>query len=94
MTKLAPLLALALVAAAATSNHDLSQADVERWMTELSNWNRWGNDDQTGTVNLITPAKRKQAASLVREGVSVSLARDTEKSPAPDNPNPFGHKMI
>lgn len=93
MTKLAPLLALALVAAAATSNHDLSQADIERWMSELSNWKRWGADDQIGTVNLITAAKRKQAASLVREGVSVSLARDTETEPAPDNPNPFGHKM-
>src|SRR5438552_2921737 len=27
-------------------------------MTELSNWGRWGKDDQAGTINLITPAKR------------------------------------
>jgi hypothetical protein len=33
-----------------------------------------------GSVNLITPAKRKQAAALVRDGVSVSLARDTDKT--------------
>lgn len=95
MTKPIALLALALVAsAAAPAGHDLSQADIERWMTELSNWNRWGSDDQMGTVNLITPAKRKQAAALVREGISISLARDTETEAAPDNPNPFGHKMI
>ena len=33
---------------------------VNRWMTELSNWGRWGKDDQRGAVNLITPAKRQQ----------------------------------
>ena len=47
----------------------------DRWMTELSNWGRWGNDDELGTLNLITPAKRIQAAALVTAGVSVSLSR-------------------
>ena len=28
-------------------------------MKELSNWGRRGKDDQMGTVNLVTPAKRK-----------------------------------
>jgi hypothetical protein len=32
-----------------------------------------------GTLNLITPAKRKQAAALVTEGTSVSLSRDASK---------------
>ena len=66
---------------------------VDRWMRELSNWGRWGDDDQLGTLNLITPEKRKQAARLVRTGVSVSLARDTEKEEAIDNPSPFRHTM-
>ncbi len=57
---------------------NLSREDVDRWMTELSNWGKWGNDDQAGTVNLITPAKRKAAAALVREGVSVSLSLDAD----------------
>lgn len=69
------------------------KATIDRWMKELSNWGRWGKEDQMGTVNLITPAKRKQAAALVREGVSVSLARNTEKQTAPDNPSPFVHEM-
>ena len=47
----------------------------DRWMTELSNWGRWGGDDELGTLNLITPAKRIQAAALVTAGVSVSLSR-------------------
>lgn len=82
-----------LSAAAQNNSRRLTKADIDRWMTELSNWNRWGKDDQMGAINLITPAKRKQAAALVREGYSVSLARDTEKEKAVDNPQPFGHSM-
>ena len=82
-----------LSATAQNNSRRLTKAEIDRWMTELSNWNRWGKDDQMGAINLITPAKRKQAAALVREGYSVSLARDTEKEKAVDNPQPFGHSM-
>src|SRR5690349_1203386 len=75
-------------------NHTVTPEQYERWKKELSNWGRWGKEDQLGAINLITPAKRKQAAALVTEGVSVSLARDTEKEKAVDNPNPFAHEMI
>ncbi len=57
---------------------NLTREDVDRWMTELSNWGKWGKDDQAGTVNLITNAKRKAAAALVREGVSVSMSLDAD----------------
>lgn len=77
----------------AQSERALTRADVERMMTEISNWGRWGKDDQLGAVNLITPAKRKQAAALVREGISISLARETNKETEPDNPNPYKHTM-
>ncbi len=89
------LLAIALLAMPllAQAPHPTTKADVERLMKELSNWGRWGKGDQIGTVNLITPAKRKQAAALVTEGVSVSLARDTETEKAADNPSPFAHKF-
>ena len=76
-----------------TKAPQLTKADIDKMMTELSNWNRWGKDDQKGTVNLITPAVRKQAAALVTEGVSVSLARDTDPKKAVDNPSPFLEKM-
>ena len=71
----------------------LSMAQVDKWMSELSNWGRWGKDDQRGTLNLMTPAVRKEALKLVREGVSVSLAHTIEKDPAPDNPRPLGQAM-
>ncbi len=57
---------------------NLTKEDVDRWMTELSNWGKWGKDDQAGTINLITPAKRKAAAAQVREGVSVSMSLDAD----------------
>ena len=88
------LLAMLVQAAAQTDPYRLTKADIDRWMKELSNWGRWGEADQLGTVNLITPAKRKQAVALVREGYSVSLARDVEKDKAVDNPQPFEHKMV
>jgi hypothetical protein len=47
-----------------------------RWTKELSNWGRWGKDDERGTLNLITPAKRQQAAALVKSGVSLSLGME------------------
>ena len=60
---------------------NLTKADIDRWMKELSNWGRWGKDDQAGTINLITPTKRKAAAALVKDGVSVSMAVDADIAP-------------
>ena len=42
------------------------------WFDELSNWGRWGDADLLGTLNLISPEKRRQASALVTEGTSVS----------------------
>ncbi len=79
--------------AAAQTQPKLTKADIDRLLTQLSNWGRWGKDDQLGALNLITPAKRKEAAALVKEGVAVSLARDTNSAVEADNPNPFQHTM-
>ncbi len=43
------------------------------WEDALSNWGRWGPDDQRGTLNLITAEKTRQAAALVTEGETVTL---------------------
>ena len=55
---------------------EVTKEQFDRWMTELSNWGRWGADDQLGALNLVTPAKRVQAARLVETGRVVSMARD------------------
>jgi len=64
-----------------------NEADFRRAMTELSNWGRWGADDELGAANLITPAKRKQAVALATEGLAVSLAHDIPQETAADAPN-------
>jgi kynurenine formamidase len=77
----------------AKQRQPVTKAEYERWKTELSNWGRWGKDDQMGALNLITPAKRKQAAGLVKDGISVSLAGDVNTEKAVDNPQPYEHVM-
>jgi kynurenine formamidase len=52
-----------------------SETEVVGYLKTLSNWGRWGAEDELGTLNLITPAKRLAAARLVRDGVPVSCAR-------------------
>src|SRR5882762_1791302 len=88
-----PWLLVTLTLAHAQSRPAMTREIFDQWMTELSNWGRWGKEDELGAVNLITAAKRKQAAALVREGASYSLARNAEKEKAPDNPAPFLHVM-
>ena len=76
------------------ASRELVQADIERMMDELSNWGRWGPDDQLGAANLITPEKRQEAMALATEGITVSLAHRLLKEEADDVPLPFGHRML
>jgi len=66
---------------------------INQWTEELSNWGRWGKDDELGTLNLITSNKRKEAASLVTEGISVSLALDVPKNIGPNSQSPLEHVL-
>ena len=61
-----------------------TEEQVLDWMDSLSNWGRWGDDDELGCLNLITPAKRQRAAALVREGINVSCARPIVTDISPD----------
>jgi kynurenine formamidase len=67
----------------------MTAQEFDRMYQETKNWGRWGKDDRLGTVNLITAAKKKQAAGLVKSGISVSAERDLSTEEAPDNPRPF-----
>jgi kynurenine formamidase len=74
----------------------VTREQFEKWMTELSNWGRWGKDDERGALNLITDAKRRQAAALVKTGTTVSLSSPIRRAkpnmtPGPPRPvNPTG----
>jgi len=69
-------------------------AEFDELFKQVSNWGRWGKDDQLGAVNLITDAKRKQALALARAGVTVSLAHTLLTERAEDNSNPFEQTML
>ena len=47
-----------------------SDEELEELARRVSNWGRWGDDDELGTPNLITPEKTKRALATVREGVT------------------------
>ncbi len=72
----------------------LSPSDVKGLFEKLSNWGRWGKDDQRGALNFITNQKRAAAARLVQTGESVSMALPLATIPAADNPAPVTHLMV
>jgi len=76
-----------------STREHLTKAQFDELFKRLSNWGRWGKNDQLGTLNFITPARRREAAALVREGICVSLARDLNQEKSVDNPDPFRHVM-
>ena len=78
---------------AAQSDHNVTAAMVENWMTELSNWGRWEEGDQLGALNLITADNRVAAARLVQTGVSVSLAHNYSVDSNLGSPPPFDQSI-
>ncbi len=60
----------------------------------LSNWGRWGADDELGALNFLTPERRAAAGALVRSGLTVSLAHDFPVNPSPETPSPAHHHML
>ena len=87
------LLLTGTVAVNASDRLALTKKDVDAMMTSLSSWGRWGKEDELGALNLITPSKRKQAAALVKEGLTISLAHNAIKAKEEDSP-PFEHRMV
>ena len=61
---------------------------------QVRNWGRWGDGDEIGTLNLITPEVRRAAAASVRSGKAFSLALPLDEEqgiqvgviPGRDNP--------
>jgi kynurenine formamidase len=69
-------------------------AEFDDLFKTVSNWGRWGKDDQLGSANLVTAAKRTHAVTLVKTGTTVSLAHNPLTERADDNSNPFEHTML
>ncbi len=57
-----------------TPGKKLTREDIHTVAKEISNWGRWGADDQIGTLNNVTPSDIVSAAGLIRKGRVFSLA--------------------
>ena len=45
-----------------------STAELDRMYESLKSWGRWGDDDQRGALNHLTPQRRVAAAALASSG--------------------------
>ena len=70
----------------------ISAAGFENLLSQVSNWGRWGEDDQLGTLNLITTETRISASKLVKTGAVVSLALPLNEEKDEINQSPFIHE--
>lgn len=64
------------IASAQANAAPLTRVQFDAMLARVDNSSRWGPQDELGTLNFITPAVRRAAAAEVREGKSISLARD------------------
>ena len=44
----------------------VTRAQFEAWFKEISNWGRWGKDDELGTLNLRVRGERRMVDHLWR----------------------------
>jgi kynurenine formamidase len=71
----------------------IGEAEFRELFERVSNWGRWGEADERGALNFITPDRVADAAKLVRSGETASLSRPLETEPEPSNPEPAEHRM-
>src|SRR5260370_7419807 len=71
----------------------LTPDEVKALFSKLSNWGRWGKEDERGALNFINDKKRAAAGRLIQTGEVVSLALPLATTPGPDNPTPVTHLM-
>ena len=71
----------------------VSEKEFDALFEKLKNWGRWGEDDEIGTLNYITPQKIKAAAALVKKGRSVSMSIPVNTVAEIDNAHPAIHYM-
>lgn len=63
---------------------------MQMLIDKLSNWGRWGSDDELGTLNFLTSERRQAAATEVISGESVSLAMSFDQY----GPQPAGDRRL
>lgn len=77
-----------------TSPTFTSADQFDQLFQRVSNWGRWGADDERGTLNYLKPEHVSASAALVRSGRTVSLSLPINTIAGPDNPRPSIHYMV
>ena len=68
--------------------------EFEQIFEAVKNWDRWGPDDELGTLNYLTPDCVRAAAALVRSGRHVTMSIPMNTAAGPDNPSPVIHHVV
>lgn len=66
------------------NNAELRALFEGEWQEQFNTWGRWGEGDNKGASNLITPEKVLSANALVQEGIVISLAAPVPQVAAAD----------
>ena len=73
---------------------DVSADEFDRLFQALRTWGRWGDGDQRGALNLLTPERVAAAAGLVQDGVTITMSWPMQREATANNPEPAEHKMM
>jgi kynurenine formamidase len=76
-----------------TERVEVSAAEFKALFRAVSNWGRWGEDDELGTLNELSADRIVAAARLVGSGDAVTLSHPWDTQKRIDNPHPADHHM-
>jgi kynurenine formamidase len=71
----------------------LSRRELVSLFEQVSNWGRWGPEDQHGALNLITDETRLRAAAAVVSGRAVPLGQPI-RAVGEGRRNPMSHMLV
>jgi kynurenine formamidase len=73
--------------------NDVTADEFSALFEAVSNWGRWGEDDERGALHHLTAERVAGAAGLVRDGVCVTLSLPLATELVASNPSPADHHM-
>jgi kynurenine formamidase len=73
---------------------ELDEKQIEALLDSVSNWGRWGIDDELGTLNFCGERQTLLALNCVRTGEAISCARSLSPRRDVENPSPLLHHML
>jgi kynurenine formamidase len=72
---------------------EMSEAEFRALFQAVCTWGHWGEEDERGALNELTPDRIVAAARLVRTGETVTLSLPVNTHGGVDNPRPAEHRM-